>query len=341
MKNIEQQTNPGIVKFKRTVTGILFGASIIGLSVLPASVAQAVTAKAITVEAPSGQKKLDVDFESTKDTYKVGEPIRFRVKGNQKFFLYVYSVDEDGEAVLLLPNERQDGNKYPGNRRYMVPNKNVEFVADAPGNEEIIMIASKKYLEVSEDRLNKAAGFLMGSVDMIESEFSSKGIEVRKPTKRREGVVVKRMEIDIKGKRANDDDDDGDDAFASTGQPFISGNKKRYDEGDTVRLTYGANNDGWVHLYVVEPGGSYSRMKRKKVKADKAYHIKATAESPTGRHAVVAVYSKEKQIDAEDVLEDKALPMSIDDFSSKGLGSISDEDESKLSTAVFRFYIRN
>ena len=249
------------------------------------------TEKAIRVQS---SKQLKVDISTTKETYRVGEPIRFRVKGNQSFFLYMYTVDEDGEAVLLLPNAEQEGNKYPGKRSYMVPNKGVEFAADESGKEEVILIASRKYISVDKDKFAKSASFFTGSAEDMESEFTSKGIVVRKPdssnSKKRDGIVVKRMEISVKGKARNRyDADDSDDV--PEGTPFVSANKTRYETGNKVRLSYGADKSGYVHLYIVEPGGAYSRLQTKKVKADQAYYLNAVAEAPTGKHTVVAIYS--------------------------------------------------
>lgn len=143
---------------------------------------------------------LKVSVEPTKPEYKVDEPIRFRVKGNDSFYLYVYSVDAaTGNAWLLLPNKKSKDNRFAGGKTVMVPSKNVEFVADKPGKEKIVMVATAKKLDVATGSFKAKGDFLEGSTQELEGDFESKGIRVREAAESSPsvGAVVKRMEVRI------------------------------------------------------------------------------------------------------------------------------------------------
>jgi hypothetical protein len=51
---------------------------------------------------------LEVTMQAEKPRYRVNESIRFRVKGNQRFFLYLFNIDlDDGKGITILPNRYQ------------------------------------------------------------------------------------------------------------------------------------------------------------------------------------------------------------------------------------------
>lgn len=165
---------------------------------------------------------LDVAFRTAENRYLVGETIRFEVKGNQPFFLYLFNIDPDtSRAVSILPNQRQGKDKlrYPGDNRWRaVPNPSIEFYSDRAGTERIVMVASERYLNV--ERLvngygTKAIGASFyeseNVLDWLDSELSmayalggkdldeSKAIRVRKAGGRSlpSGVVVEEMNLRI------------------------------------------------------------------------------------------------------------------------------------------------
>ena len=73
-----------------------------------------VESKAIRVDDPT-KEPLRVALEPVQDSFSVDEPIRFRIRGNKTFFLYLFSIDDEtGDATLILPTkEGQEHNKYP------------------------------------------------------------------------------------------------------------------------------------------------------------------------------------------------------------------------------------
>ncbi|OGT89327.1 MAG: hypothetical protein A2286_11990 [Gammaproteobacteria bacterium RIFOXYA12_FULL_61_12] len=112
-----------------------------------------------------GEEGLQIDIRTARSTYRQGQAIRFQVRGNHDFFLYLINIDpRSGRAVAILPNRLQTGDsiKYPGDGQwYSVPNERLEFYGDRPGLERIIMIASERYLEVDSllrKSRSKAAG---------------------------------------------------------------------------------------------------------------------------------------------------------------------------------------
>src|SRR6056297_1004208 len=55
-------------------------------------------------QADSGLK---VSFEPVKQSFQVDESVRFRLRGNRSFYLYLFSINkEKNRAALLIPNDR-------------------------------------------------------------------------------------------------------------------------------------------------------------------------------------------------------------------------------------------
>ncbi len=287
----------------------------------------------------SSSSSLRVRFEPVKDVFEVGEPLRFEIRGNKRFFLYLYTTDPDtGQTVLILPNQRQKTNQYEANRTYRVPNPNVEFYGDEPGRERFTMLATTRYLEIDSARFSKSGDFLSGSTQDLEQEFESKGIHIRGPERDRRGSnrVVKDVAINIEGyssgrrDRGIGRDDSG---IASDANVFLSTEKENYAVGEQVRIVFGADREGWLHLYTTEPDGYRSLLTRKRVDANDLQHATARAQAPGGQHALIAVYTEDSSFD--DSLLDG---MSEDKLAGKGLSLVSGGGDS-LSSAVQRFWI--
>lgn len=257
--------------------------------------------KAITVRgAVEDKKKLEVEFAPTKSTFKVGEPVTFKIKGNQEFFLYLHSINtDDNRGVLILPNDLDKGNKYPAKRKMTVPNAHIEFVADRPGVEKIIMIASTRYLKPPKNGMKKLGDFLMGDAKAAEEHAKALRVQARsKPEK--PDVVIKEIDVRIVSNLTQQIM-----PSASVSQPatvdeapmsFVSTDQIRYRLGDTVRAMYGASAAGWVHLYLQSSNGERTFLKKQAVKADRVYRFTAKATKPKGLQALVAVYSNSESL---------------------------------------------
>ena len=293
--------------------------------------------KTIRVETPESEPDpLRVSLEPVQDSFGVDEPIRFRIRGNKTFFLYLYSVDKDtDEVTLLLPTqEGQRHNKYPANRTRMVPNEGqAEFLADEPGRERLLMVASTRYLPVKSRWYRKGSDYYVGSTAELNQEFAGKNIRVEGPDRtRNDNVLVRTVMVRIAGRPVADRPaEPANHVWLTT-----RGNRTDYDIGDRIEALFGAGQDGWIHLYVVEPNGRYTRLKSYPVREDQTYTAKAVASDPAGRHALVAVYTEDDQPTRALAADGDTKALSLLDTVPKGVDLIEDKPK---PMAVYRFRI--
>ena len=283
--------------------------------------------KAIRVNIPDSQP-LRVAFEPTQDSFKVGEPVRFHVRGNKTFYLYLFSIDDDGDATLILPQkEGQSQNKYPADTKLSVPNESAPaFLADEPGRETLVMVASAKYLRWKSNWFVDGADSYVGKAQ-FEEEFAAKGIRVGTGRSAGDDVVAKRIAV-----RIRDKDDPASERQTANVWLTTKGNRAQYAMGERIEAVFGSGEDGWVQLYVVEPSGNYNRLKSYEVKKDATYTMRAVAEEPTGQHAFVAVYTEDEPGEASLSGSGKAVL----DTAPKG---VRVEEEAGGPLVVYRFRI--
>lgn len=296
-----------------------------------------VTDKTIRVETPGLEPEpLRVRLEPVKASFRVDEPIRFHIRGNKTFFLYLYSVDKDtDEVTLLLPTqEGQRHNKYPANRTMAVPNEGqAVFLADEPGRERLLMVASIRYLPVKSRWYRKGSDYYVGSTAELNQEFAGKNIRVEGPDKTRDDkVLVKTVMVRIAGRQAADRPAEPVNHVWLT----TRGNRTDYVIGDRIEALFGAGQDGWIHLYVVEPNGRYTRLKSYEVKGDQTYTAKAVASDPAGKHALVAVYRENDEPTPALAADGDTKALSLLDTAPKGVDLIEDKPK---PIAVYRFNI--
>ena len=291
--------------------------------------------KTIRAETPDAEP-LRVKLEPAKAAFQVDEPIRFNIRGNKTFFLYLYSVDrETDEVTLLIPTRQgQRHNKYPANRTLAVPNEGeVDLLADEPGRERLLMVASTKYLPIKSRWYRKGADYFVGKTAEFEAEFADKGIRVRGPDKTRDDkVLVKTVMVRIAGEER----DDSAAAPASHVWLTTKGNRQDFAIGDPIEAVFGSGQDGWIHLYVVEPNGRYNRLKSYPVEGDQTYTAKAVASDPAGKHALVAVYSEDDEPARALAADGDTKALSLLDAAPKGVDLVDDEPK---HMAVYRFRI--
>jgi hypothetical protein len=280
--------------------------------------------KQIRVVSGEGKKGLEVEIEALRSSYAVDEPIRFRVRGNQTFFLYLFNIDDDDdEGVLILPNRLDSGNKYPGGRSYTAPNPGVEFVADRPGTERVLMVASTRYLDLKTADYDRRGDFWVSSAKGLEAQL--KGIRVRpREPEVDEDVIVKEISVRVRGEGYVDYPREAD----TDAQVFVSADRTVYRVGDRVRVLYGANTPGWVHLYTRDPRGREQLLKARRVSGDQIHTLEAVAEKPKGSHALVIRYSEEKDLE---------IGKEAGGSGEKGLRLV---DDGEGTTAIYRFEIK-
>ncbi len=109
---------------------------------------------------------LDVQINTEKNSYRPNEKIRFQVKSNKQVFIYLFNLDPaTGKALLILPNRIQSKHqiKYPGdNKWHLLPNEALEFYADRPGIERLLMVASEKYIDIDKKLQNMSSNKSVG-----------------------------------------------------------------------------------------------------------------------------------------------------------------------------------
>lgn len=155
---------------------------------------------------------LKVNLIPIQNHFRVNEGIRFNVRSNQDFFMYLFTLDEEtNQAILLFPNAFQNGNKYPAKQTQVIPDKRSEFYASTAGTEKVIMVASKNYLHWNTDGFADAGNYLQTDLRAFRTQL--KQLHVR-PAGRdstishaensgNETVIVEEIIIDIFPLHAN------------------------------------------------------------------------------------------------------------------------------------------
>lgn len=266
------------------------------------------TEKVIRVQGV--KEGLSVSLKANKNSFKVGETIRFTVKGNKTFFLYLFSIDKKAnQGVLILPNKLDKMNKYPAKRALIVPNAKVEFVADKVGTERLIIIASTKYLDLKTKGYKKAGDFLVSDAATVDNQVKAIRIQAapEKINKTKNEVIVKEISIKITGKKRA--------ATKSSKSPlvFVSTDRREYKEGDAVRMVFGADAKGYIHLYLKQPKGKTVLLKKVKVNGKSMYHQKAIAKAPLGKHELIIRYTKNGKDSLKNKSKAKGISIVIED----------------------------
>lgn len=186
------------------------------------------------------------------------------------------------------------------------------------------MIASTRYLDLNTKQYSSKGRFLSTSQEVAAQQIKALRLRV-KPEEAEQ--VVKDLQVDILGPRI---EVSGRQSEPDEAIPFIACDREDYRLGDLVRVVFGANQPGWVHLYTVEPSGERYLLKEQEVSGQTIYELKARAEHPAGKHALLAVYSQEPEI------ETKAVPAFEAQTQTKGLRLIQPE---RPPYAIYRFHI--
>lgn len=239
-----------------------------------------------------GGQDFEFSIAPEKESYSVNESIRFKVKGNQDFFLYLFSVNQDqNTAVLLIPGSKQKGNKYKKGKTFTVPNHPLEFVSDTPGTEKIIAFASTKYIHMDTRKYRRTGEFMITDLTQFKSqEKAFKMLVIKKKKKKDESqYTLKELSININSPHFPIDLDSTEKTTV-----FINTSKASYRTGEVVSFGFGADQNGFISLYSVSPGDKVSFLKSLPVEENRLYALKARAISPAGNHALVAVFSDER-----------------------------------------------
>jgi hypothetical protein len=334
---------------------------LIGLSVVTAiMIASSTQAFVVKTEITESQNEKDIQIRRTQNEdlhvnfrplnkgYAKGEKIRFSVHGNDDFYLYLFTISQrTGKAHMILPNRIQKENKYNGGMAHNVPNANVEFYSDNVGNEKVVYVASRKYLDWNVRGYNKVGDFLQTTSKNLDEQIEKQIVLQRrnKPERRnkpqREAPI--RAYQNNSQRYADDDVFIGEFSFyvgnseqryspqtvensarhesteagnASYSQPilFLETNGKEFGVGDNMKIIYGADRTGYVHLYTRMDGQGFQKVLTKKVDGRSFYTSRPRVSTPLGRQHLLLVFTERATFNS------KNLESSITDgIAEKGL----------------------
>jgi hypothetical protein len=156
---------------------------------------------------PPQAGKFQLQISGPSGQYRMKDRIEFQVSGNQDFFLWAYTVDQKGQATVLVPGPAQSGNKYDAGRRYRVPNPGISFYADETGPHQITVVATTRWFDIDrwlQRHAQKSGELLAIPVAELESAFSEMGVQIG-PDRRdsggtgpdRQEVVVRYLDFDV------------------------------------------------------------------------------------------------------------------------------------------------
>lgn len=322
---------------KKLITGFCFIASTLLASV-------SITADASqNVEQAKGEKEIQIRRSQNEDLrvslraldkgYVTGEKIRFRVSGNDNFYLYMFTISQrTGKAYMILPNRLQDQNKYNGGVAHNVPNANVEFYSDSTGYEKVVYVASRKYLNWDVNGYNKVGDFLETNTKSLDQQIEKQIVLQRRNKPERQSRNNTRREDTRSNvsRRYSDDDvfigefsfyvgkpgqryaptQNNSERYSSSGsnnqsanQPilFLETNGSQFNIGDTVKIVYGADRKGYVHLYSRAEGQRFKQVFTKKVDGQSFYTSRPRASSPAGKQHLVLIYTESRSYNTKDL----------------------------------------
>lgn len=240
-----------------------------------------------------------VTFEPAQKVYHAGERIQFVFKSEKSCYLYLFSIDEkNNTGVMILPNDLHKYNKFRANTKYTVPDKPVEFYAKEPGVENVIMVASQKKLNFNPGSYVRLKDSYQAKADVILKDL--KALSIR-PQEEKADTVMLEAQVIVVGPGASKPEAGSSGASArartagneTAAMAFIAADRKDYKVGDELKMTYGADQPGQVSVYLVEPSGKKTLLKKQDVDGEHFYKIKAEVTRPAGEHTLLAVYGKE------------------------------------------------
>jgi len=244
------------------------------------------TEKAITV-VPIDHDKLDIDITGLDRPFLVNQPIELEIRGTQAFHLYIFNINKKrGKITLLFPNQYDRDNMFYAGHTYSLPEKS-EFRADRRGTEKLLFIASKRMLNLDTSNFKTVGQFLEGDYDVVEPQV--KAITVLPKT---ENPVVRAVDLRIKNRISHRDTEQARCSDQSV-RPFLSTDRTSYAIRERFRVTFGADRDGFIYLFSMEPDREPICVKANPVRHDQIYHFESTTAATVDRQGILAVFTRQ------------------------------------------------
>ncbi len=262
--------------------------------------ASAISAIAVTIESnqkpnfsaqqvTAEQGDLKVTFQPLKTEYQVGEKIQFKFIPNKAVYLYLFSIDEQGDkGSVLLPNPSQTDNKYPKPQWYhLVPYTKFTLVADKAGVEHFKIVASTKEQAFDSQNLQAVGNVWSGSAGHV-----AKALRIR-PKDQTVSLDIRVRVVAAQSNSPNPSPATTPNAPPNTDEniagTFIATSRQHYKVYEKINIVYGADKKGMVTLYLVTPNHKIL-LHQQEVDGTSIYSHVAMAKEPIGSHQLIAEY---------------------------------------------------
>jgi hypothetical protein len=261
---------------------------------------------------------LDLGIAPVEADPQVGLPIHFSARSNRDCYLYLYETDPaSGTATFILPNRQQPDNRLTVDRAQTVPGPSSDYIVDKPGVRTITAVASTRPLEVQSTAARDLNGQPVAGAKDLASTLASKGLGSAANSYLRVGddeLLVRRFDLQVTDRPPSQADETN-----PLGVAFVAAAGHRYRVGETLRVVFGADRQGWVHLYVIEPNGKTVRLARRETDGRTVQSVRVLADAPAGEHTLVAVHTLAAEFD------ERQLDPFVQAGQSKGLRLIPDD----------------
>lgn len=259
---------------------------------------------AVDQAAAGLQPPLSLEVTPAQTAIRAGEPIRFQARTNVSSHLYLYVTDPaTGVSTLLLPNRRQPDNRLPAGGLVTVPGPELSYSAETNGVRQVTAVASIRPLDVT-GATGQVGDLPTLAAKDLEADFASKGVVSASGhlVIGDNELVVRRFDLQVlpAPAPATPPAAPAADTAAGTGSDgiaFLAANRDRVRVGERLRVVFGADRQGYVHLLVINPGGGHTALVRQETDGRTLQSVETFAEAPTGDHALVAVYTQGPELD--------------------------------------------
>jgi len=174
----------------KTLTNYVGSALLIAITAISGNVfandagAQAIGVRDTNNSCNSSSECQDPNLTVTpvKRSYKAGQAIFFKVKASEDAYLYAFTPDKNGEAMIIWPAEKNFNNqtKLKKNKTYKVPADGIEFFSDTPNTtEEIVFVVTREKQNLSKLKRQSFGSMSMASTKDIASSFDDESTSVK------------------------------------------------------------------------------------------------------------------------------------------------------------------
>ncbi len=273
----------------------------------------------VIVDSPTATP-LQVEAKALKSSYNVGEPIQFKLKANKDVYFYLFSLDEDENATLLIPNRKVTDNFLEAGHSSVFPSGDnmPALVGDKAGKETLVVVATTKEINFSDDKeFSTKSIYSQTKTANLKKQFASKDIvwvDASKPeaNSTNQDTASFYFTVNVKSPTptpvANQNPTVeallGGTAGASNAglladgnMVTVSSNKRKYRVGEEVELAYGSTTAGFIYIYADDNDGNRKLVLRDRIKAGELKKTTVDAARPTGKTTFRAYVSKRGDTD--------------------------------------------